>query len=151
VAKATLLGMLAAAAFVAGVWAFLRWPALRSALGVTRASDPQIVPFVLLLGSALSLLASPLGTALSRRWERQADAFSLELTRDPETFESTHRRLALVNIADLAPPRLFYLMSFTHPTPSERIAASRALGHAAAGSRARAPSPAAHTAQKAEP
>jgi STE24 endopeptidase len=131
VAKATLLGMLAAAAFVAGLWAFLRWPALRSALAVTGASDPRIVPFVLLLGSALGLLASPLGASLSRRWERQADAFSLELTRDPETFESTHRRLVLVNLADLAPPRLLYLTSFTHPTPSERIAAARALQHPA--------------------
>lgn len=136
VAKATLLGMLAAAAFVAGLWSFLRWPALRSALGVTGASDPRTVPFVLLLGSALGLLASPLGASLSRRWERQADAFSLELTRDPETFESTHRRLALVNLLDLAPPRLFYLTSFTHPTPSERIAAARALRHPAVGSRA---------------
>lgn len=136
VAKATLLGMLAAAAFVAGLWSFLRWPALRSALGVTGASDPRTVPFVLLLGSALGLLASPLGASLSRRWERQADAFSLELTRDPETFESTHRRLALMNLPDLAPPRLFYLTSFTHPTPSERIAAARAFRHPAVGSRA---------------
>ncbi|HEX6662072.1 MAG TPA: M48 family metalloprotease [Gaiellaceae bacterium] len=129
VAKATLLGMLAAAAFVVGLWAFLRWPALRSALGATGAGDPRIVPFLLLLGSALGLLASPLGASFSRRWERQADAFSLELTRDPETFESTHRRLALMNLADLAPPRLLYLTSFTHPTPPERIAAARALRH----------------------
>jgi STE24 endopeptidase len=136
VAKATLLGMIAAAAFVAALWAFVRWPTLRSALGVTGAGDPRIVPVVLLLGSVLGLLASPLGASLSRRWERQADAFSLELTRDPETFEATHRRLALANLADLAPPRLFYLMSFTHPTPSERIAAARELRQAAVESRA---------------
>ena len=77
--------------------------------------------------SVLGLLGSPLGAALSRRWERQADAFSLELTRDLETFESTHRRLALSNLADLDPPRLLYLAWFSHPTPPERITAAQAI------------------------
>jgi Zn-dependent protease with chaperone function len=131
VAKATLLGLLGAAAFVTAFWALLPVPALRSALGVTGAGDPRIVPFVLLLGSLFSLTSSPLSAGLSRHWERQADAFSLELTRDLATFESTHRRLALVNVADLAPPRLFYLAWFSHPTPSERIAGARALQPAA--------------------
>ncbi len=131
VAKATLLGMLGAAVFVAALWALLRLPALRSALGVTGAGDPRVVPFVLLLGSLFGLASSPFGASLSRHWERQADAFSLELTQDLATFESTHRRLALMNIADLVPPRLFYLAWFSHPTPSERIAAARALQQAA--------------------
>jgi STE24 endopeptidase len=48
-------------------------------------------------------------------------------SRDPATFESTHRGLALANIADLAPPRFFYLAWFSHPAPSERIAAAHAL------------------------
>ena len=127
VAKATLLGMIGAAAFVTALWALLHWPALRSAISGTGPGDPRIMPFVLLLGSVLGLVTSPLGASLSRRWERQADAFSLELTRDLKTFESTHRRLALTNLADLAPPRLFYLAWFSHPTPPERIAAARAL------------------------
>jgi STE24 endopeptidase len=134
VAKATVLGMLGAAVFVTALWALLDLPALRSALGVTGARDPRIVPFVLLLGSLLSLASSPFGAALSRNWERQADAFSLELTRDPATFESTHRRLALANLADLAPPRFFYLAWFSHPTPPERIAAARALRQAGGAS-----------------
>jgi STE24 endopeptidase len=127
VAKATLLGMLAAALFVVTLWALLRSSALRSALGVAGAGDPRVVPVVLLLATILGLLASPLGSSISRRWERQADAFSLELTCDPAIFESTHRRLALTNVADLDPPRLFYFAWFSHPTPPERIAAARVL------------------------
>lgn len=127
VAKATLFAMFGAAAFVAVLWALLRWPALRSDIGVMGPDDPRIIPFVLLLGSVLGLLASPFGASLSRRWERQADAFSLELTEDLETFEATHRRLALSNLADLAPPRLVYVAWFSHPTPPERIAAARVL------------------------
>ena len=96
-----------------------------AAIGATGPGDPRVIPFVLLLGGCLEALLSPLGSALSRRWERQADAFSLALTRDPETFESTHRRLALTNLSDLAPPRLIYLAWFTHPTAPERIDEAR--------------------------
>ena len=126
-AKSTLLGMLGAAAFVIVAWGLLRWPALRQSIGAASPADPRMVPFLLLLASVLGLLASPLGAALSRRWERQADVFSLELTRDLETFESTHRRLALSNLADLDPPRLLYLAWFSHPTPPERITAAQAI------------------------
>lgn len=127
VAKATLLGMIGEAAFVVAVWALLGWPALRTSIGASGAGDPKVMPFLPFLGSVLGLLGSPLGAALSRRWERQADAFSLELTRDLETFESTHRRLALSNLADLDPPRLLYLAWFSHPTPPERITAAQAI------------------------
>ena len=44
-----------------------------------------------------------------------------------DTFESTHRRLALANLADLDPPRVCYLAWFSHPTPPERIEAARVL------------------------
>ena len=37
------------------------------------------------------------------------------------------RRLALANLADLDPPRVVYLMRFSHPTPPERIAAARSF------------------------
>lgn len=126
VAKATALGMIGAAAFVVLLWALLRSSAVRSAIDVTGPGDPRVVPFVLLLGSVLGTLASPMGALLSRRWEREADAASLELTDDPGTFEATHRRLASENLADLAPPRPVYWAWFSHPTPPERIAAARA-------------------------
>jgi STE24 endopeptidase len=125
VAKQTVLGMLGAAAFVLAAWALLSWGALLSALEARDAGDPRVIPFVLLLGSVLGLATSPLGAALSRRWERQADGFSLDLTADAAAFESTHRRLALANLADLDPPRPAYVFWFTHPTPPERIAYGR--------------------------
>ena len=112
VAKLTLLGMLGAAAFVAALWLLLGDDVAR----------PADVPRVLLVGSVLELLALPLGNSLARRWERSADRFSLELTRDPEAFVGAHRTLALANLSDLEPPRTLYLLLFTHPTPPERLA-----------------------------
>ena len=124
--KGALLGIVGLAGFVLVLWTLLRWPDLRTAIGAPGgAGDPRVVPFVLLLAAALEIPAAPLGSALSRRWEREADRFSLELTHDLAAFEATHRSLATANLSDLDPPRPIYLMLFSHPTPVERIQAAR--------------------------
>ena len=63
---------------------------------------------------------------LSRRIERRADAFSLELAGTPDAFVSFERTIALQNVADIAPPRLVELLS-THPSTGERIGAALAF------------------------
>jgi STE24 endopeptidase len=134
VIKGTLLGMIGAAAFVAVLWALLCSPGLRAAAGAPGgAADPRVVPFVLLLAATVEIVVAPFGAALSRRWEREADRFSLELTRDLATFEAAHRSLAGANLSDLDPPRPVYLLFFTHPTPVERIESARRLADSAAG------------------
>jgi STE24 endopeptidase len=126
VERGTLLAMAGAATVVLVLWGLLSWPALLEAIGAFGPGDPRVAPFLLLVVSVFELLGLPLGAALSRRWEREADRSSLELTRDPEAFESAHRRLARANLADLEPPPAVYALLFSHPTPPERIAAARA-------------------------
>jgi len=126
VAKGTAVAMAGTVLAVAGLWVVLRWEALLDAARATGPGDPRVVPLALLLSGVLELLAAPLLVALSRRFEREADRGSLELTGDVESFERAHRRLALSNLSDLAPPRALYLLLFTHPTPPERIGAARA-------------------------
>ncbi len=109
------LGMAGAAAFVVVLWA------LPLDVGAART-----VPALLLVGSGLELLALPFGSALSRRLERTADRFSLELTHDLPAYEGAFRELAVANLADLEPPRAAYLTLFSHPTAPERLAAGRA-------------------------
>ncbi len=126
--KGALLGIAGLALFVAVLCAALRLPGLRAAIGAPGgAGDPRVVPFVLFLAAVLQLPAAPLGSALSRRWERVADRFSLELTGDLAAFEAAHRLLATANLADLDPPAPVYLAFFSHPTPVERIQAARSL------------------------
>ena len=126
VERGTLLAMAGAAAVVLVLWGLLSWPALLEAIGASGPGDPRVAPFLFLVVAVFELIGLPLGAALSRRWEREADRSSLELTRDPQAFESAHRRLARANLADLEPPRAFYALLFSHPTPPERIAAARA-------------------------
>jgi STE24 endopeptidase len=125
VARGTVLAMLGAAAAVFALWVVFRWDGLVEAAGADGPGDPRIVPLVLLVLWVLELGALPFETWLSRRWERAADRFAVDLTHDPDTMEQMHRRLALANLADLDPPRPVYLLLFTHPTPPERIAAAR--------------------------
>lgn len=114
VVKGTALAMAGAVAAVAVIWAAVDTPA-----------DPRNLPLVFLLVTALQLAGLPVGAAVSRRWERAADRFSLELTRDVAAFERAHAALARANLSDLDPPRALYALLFSHPTAPERIALAR--------------------------
>jgi len=121
VLQGTILAMMGIAIAVLVVWAVIGTPA------------PDDVPLLLLIGAALELLSLPAMTAVSRRWERFADRFSLELTRDAQVFEDTFRTLATANLADLDPPRAVYYALFSHPTIPERIAFGRRWTEGASG------------------
>jgi STE24 endopeptidase len=116
IAKITLGGMAGAALWVVLLWALLG----------SRIADPRELPLVLLISVALRLAAAAPVAAIFRHWERVADRCSLELTRDLPSFERAHLALARKNLGDLAPPRLAYLLLFSHPTAPERLALGRA-------------------------
>ena len=65
--------------------------------------------------------------ALSRTVEARADAFALDLTRDPADFVKFERRIAIRNVGDPDPPRLYHLLFDTHPTTEERIGIRRGM------------------------
>ena len=125
VAIGTAIAMAGTALFVFGLWVLFQWDELLAAIGADGPGDPRVIPFVLFAGAVAELALRPFALALSRRWERDADRFSLELTGDPEAYEATHRSLALSNLGDLDPPKAAYLFFFSHPTAPERLAAGR--------------------------
>jgi STE24 endopeptidase len=112
IAKGTVLAMVSAAVAV-----LVAWP-----LDPT----PRHIPLLLLVWGLLEFATLPFSAAFSRRLERQADRFALEMTHDPGAFEKAFRRMAKANLSDLDPPRLVYAFVFTHPTPVERLAAAAA-------------------------
>lgn len=114
VLKGTLLGMGGAIVVVL---------VLSAVLGRLQPSD---FPNAALLVTGIEIAGLPAISWLSRRWERAADRSSLELTHDLDAFVGAHVALARKNLSDLDPPRLAYMMLFTHPTPPERLALARA-------------------------
>ncbi len=119
------ISMAGAAGLTLALWGLLSWHAVLGAIDASGAGDTRIAPFVLLVVGAAELAGLPLATALSRRCERAADRFSLEVTRDLPAFEAVHRALGVDNLIDLDPPRAVYVLLSTHPTQPERIAAAR--------------------------
>jgi STE24 endopeptidase len=88
-------------------------------------ADPADLPTAVLLVLAVQVAVAPFFVAWSRRYERQADRFALDVTRDLPAFERVMIELARRNLGDLQPPRLAYLFLFSHPTAPERLALAR--------------------------
>ena len=95
-------------------------------IGLEGLSDPAGLPLIAAAAGAVSLGLVPLGLALSRRHERRADRFALDLTENPTAFLSAMRRLGAQNLAEQSPSRLVQWLFYSHPPLDERLAAARA-------------------------
>jgi STE24 endopeptidase len=121
----TLLGALGVAAAVCGLALLLSWSPVLRRSGADGMHDPRVVPLVLALVAVGSVVVGPASNLVSRRIEARADVHSLDLTRDPQTFAESQRRLALTNLSDLDPNPLAYALFSTHPSTTERLAMVR--------------------------
>ncbi|CAM5317549.1 M48 family metalloprotease [Kitasatospora aureofaciens] len=122
----TALGAVGAAVAVAALGLLADWHPLLSASGADDAADPRALPLLAALAALIGALSGPVQCAVSRRIEARADRHALELTGDPEQFMAMQRRLAVVNVSDVDPPRVLELLFATHPSATRRIAAARA-------------------------
>jgi STE24 endopeptidase len=125
VLRGTLIGALGAAAAVCALALLLSWTPLLRRAGAASVGDPRVIPLVLFLVAAGTLVLAPLTTLASRRIEARADVHSLELTRDLPTFVGSEQRLARTNLADLEPNPVLYAFFATHPSSPQRIALAR--------------------------
>ena len=94
----------------------------RERLGDPRARPgPSALPAIALAVALAGLGLGLASNALSRPVEARADSFALDLTRDPADFVKFERRIAIRNVSDPDPPRLYHLFFDTHPAIEERI------------------------------
>ena len=121
----TLLGAIGAAAAVVALYLLGEWDALLSRAGVNSIGSPRAIGLVLALFTVAGLVTGPVQNLVSRRVEARADQHALRLTGDSAEFSAMQVRLAQVNIADVHPPRVEYLLFATHPDTVERLAAAR--------------------------
>jgi len=101
--------------------------ALVAPLRLGGSDDVAGLPLLLLAAGAVSLVLVPVRHTMSRAFERSADRFALDLTRNPAAFISAMRRLGAQNLAEDRPSRLVQLLFYSHPPLRERIAAAEAF------------------------
>jgi STE24 endopeptidase len=93
--------------------------------GYAGLADAATLPLV---GAALGiygLVVLPLQNGFSRRVERQADQYALEVTGKPEAFIGAMTRLANQNLAELEPSPLVEFLLYNHPSIGRRLAHAR--------------------------
>jgi STE24 endopeptidase len=103
---------------------------LRAAVGhagLRGIDDVAGLPLLVLTAGAVSLVMVPAAHAMSRRFERSADRFALDLTRNPGAFISAMRRLGAQNLAEEQPSRLVQWLFYSHPPMRDRIAVAQAF------------------------
>ena len=74
----------------------------------------------ILLGPA-GFFLSPLGLAISRRFERQADLFAAGILADARPLAMALKKMARENLSNLRPHRLYVVFNYSHPPLLERV------------------------------
>jgi STE24 endopeptidase len=106
-----------------GMWAV----ALLSERFSGGALGPRAVPAVALSIALVVPALTMISNQLSRDVETRADAFSLQLTDDPQTLIDFQRRIAIKNVSDPDPPAISRFLLGTHPTTLERLGMAEAF------------------------
>ena len=99
----------------------LNWPLLYQTFGF---EESIVYVGLFLIGALLSPLgyfAQPLESAISRRFEREADDFTLKLMHTSEPMRNGLKRLAAENLANLTPHPFYVWFYYSHPPLVERI------------------------------
>ncbi len=91
--------------------------------GFSSIVDIGALPLLSLWLMAYSFLTNPLTNILSREFERQADQYALDISKDPEAFKSALTRLANLNLADVDPHPIIEFIFHSHPAISKRLSA----------------------------
>ncbi|MBT3500828.1 MAG: M48 family metallopeptidase [Candidatus Marinimicrobia bacterium] len=97
--------------------------ALFSVFGVQSVSVYGGLIFFGMLYSPVNLLTSVFTTAMSRKNEYEADAFSLEHTQNKDALINMLKGLAANNLSHLTPHKMMVFLSYSHPPVIDRIAA----------------------------
>ena len=114
----------AAANFIGFYIASLVFNALSWRLNLRGVSDLAGFPFLLLIFFFFALVMMPVQNGLSRKFEREADRFALEITGNHGAFISMMGKLGDQNLADREPNRFIEIFLYDHPPIGKRLKAA---------------------------
>ena len=90
--------------------------------GFENISDIAALPILALWGMLLGILQAPLTNILSRKFEYEADEYSVKVTNKPEVFIGTLEKLNEQNLGDKEPHPFVEWFFYSHPSIKKRIA-----------------------------
>jgi STE24 endopeptidase len=101
----------------------LRWLLNRGwrPLGLSGPADVAGLPYVMVVVAMVTMLSLPVQNSLSRYAERQADRFSLAVSRRPGAFVELFEKLAVQNLSVVDVPAWEKFVFYTHPPIVERV------------------------------
>ena len=78
------------------------------------------------LYTPINLAVSAVSNALSRKYEFEADSYSVATYKKPEPMINALKKLSVDNLSNLTPHPLKVFLEYSHPPVLERIKAIRA-------------------------
>jgi STE24 endopeptidase len=103
------------------IYLIVNWSFLYSAFGLKVTPVYAGLFLVSLYLSSAAYFLGPIGAAITRRYEREADKTAWELTGTSEPMISALKRLAKDNLTNLHPHPLYVWFYYSHPPLIERI------------------------------
>ena len=103
------------------IYLIVNWSFLYSAFGLKVTPVYAGLFLVSLYLSSAAYFLGPIGAAVMRRYEREADKTAWELTGTSEPMISALKRLAKDNLTNLHPHPLYVWFYYSHPPLIERI------------------------------
>jgi STE24 endopeptidase len=88
--------------------------------------EAAAVPLALLVFTLANLALTPLNSAVSRRYEAEADWTSLQTTRDPQAMQDLFVAFTRKALSDPDPPGWWHVIYDSHPSGKERVQMARA-------------------------
>ena len=85
------------------------------------SSQIAALPLLTLWSMIIGLLTTPIGNIISRRFEYEADRYSIESTKKPLSFVKTLKKLTDQNIGDKEPHPFVEWFFYSHPSINNRI------------------------------
>ncbi len=108
---------------------FIQWPLLYETFGFA-APIPYVGLFLAgVFGQKAAFFLQPLYMEVSRRFEREADLFSLNMLKTPKPMLEALKRLAADNLSNLNPHPVYVWFHYSHPPIVERVAELEEAGN----------------------
>jgi STE24 endopeptidase len=104
------------------------WPVLYRTFGFDHVASYVGLLLVGVLWDAAGAFLTPIGNAISRRFEREADIYAAGVQQQTTNLTSALKRLAMDNLSNLYPHPLYASFYYSHPPLLQRIEYLESVG-----------------------